>query len=148
MKKAGLNGIERASSHPACPDSSRPSTPFRAFLSVRRHCHRKKGSKSETVLQEMPGAVWNILLGAGIDLGNVAEQVDDTAGVTPLVVVPRYQLDEVVVEREASLGIEDGGVGVADQIGRDDLVLGVGEYACPLLASLFFVYTFQKQGRM
>jgi hypothetical protein len=41
--------------------------------------------------------VENILLGAGINLGNVADEVDDTAGITPLVVVPRDQLNEVVV---------------------------------------------------
>lgn len=66
------------------------------------------------------------LLG-GIDLGNVGQEVEDTAGVTPLVVVPRDQLDEVVVEGDTGLGIEDGGVGVAVKIGGDDVVLSVGQ---------------------
>lgn len=68
------------------------------------------------------------LLG-GIDLGNVGQEVEDTAGVTPLVVVPGDQLDEVVVERDTGLGIEDGGVCVAVKIGGDNIVLSVGQNA-------------------
>lgn len=68
----------------------------------------------------------SLLLG-GIDLGDVGDKVEDTAGVTPLVVVPGDQLDEVVVEGDTGLGIEDGGVGVAVEIGRDDIVLGVSQ---------------------
>jgi hypothetical protein len=70
----------------------------------------------------------NLLLG-GIDLGNVGEEVEDTAGVAPLVVVPADELDEVVVERDTGLGIEDGGVGVAVHVGGHNLVLGVSEDA-------------------
>jgi hypothetical protein len=66
------------------------------------------------------------LLG-GIDLGNVGQEVEDTAGVTPLVVVPRDQLDEVVVEGDTGLGIEDGGVGVAVKVRGDNVVLSVGQ---------------------
>jgi hypothetical protein len=46
------------------------------------------------------------------------------------VVVPGDQLDEVLVEGDTGLGIEDGGVGVAVQVGGDDLILGVGKDAC------------------
>jgi hypothetical protein len=67
----------------------------------------------------------NILLGPGIDLGNVADEVDHTAGVAPLVVVPRDQLDEVVVERDTGLGIKDGGVSVASQVRRDNFIFSV-----------------------
>jgi hypothetical protein len=66
------------------------------------------------------------LLG-GIDLGNVGQEVEDTAGVTPLVVVPGDQLDEVVVEGDTGLGIEDGGVGVAVKVRGDNVVLSVGQ---------------------
>ena len=66
---------------------------------------------------------------AGIDLGDVGQEVEDTAGVAPLVVVPADKLDEVGVERDTGLGIEDGRVGVANEIARDDLVLGVSENA-------------------
>lgn len=58
---------------------------------------------------------------------HVFDQVDDSAGVTELVVIPRDQLDEVVVERYAGLGVEDTGVVVADEIGRDHVVLGVAQ---------------------
>lgn len=74
------------------------------------------------------------LLG-GIDLGDVGEEVEDTAGVTPLVVVPGDQLDEVLVEGDTGLGIEDGGVGVAVKVRGDDIVLSVGENACRVMVS-------------
>jgi hypothetical protein len=64
-----------------------------------------------------------------INLSNVAEKIEDTARVTPFVVVPRNQLDEVVVEGDTSLGIEDGGVSVTVKISGDDLVLSVSEDA-------------------
>jgi len=69
------------------------------------------------------------LLGTGINLCDVAEEIQDTAGVTPLVVVPRNQLDEVCVQGDTCLGVEDGRVGVADQISGHELVLGVCQYA-------------------
>lgn len=70
----------------------------------------------------------HLFLGS-IDLGNVGQEVEDTAGVTPLVVVPGDELDKVVVERDTGLGIEDGGGGVAVHVGRDNLVLGVSQDA-------------------
>ena len=75
-----------------------------------------------------------LLLGLAINLCNVCEKVEDTAGVTPLVVVPGNQLDEVLVEGDASLGIEDGGVGIAVQVGGDDIILSVGRGCLDLLA--------------
>ena len=36
------------------------------------------------------------------------KKVKNTAGVTPLVVVPGNQLDKVVIERDTGLGVEDG----------------------------------------
>jgi hypothetical protein len=55
-----------------------------------------------------PGRPWepssrNALLG----LGHVADQVDDTVAVAPLVVIPGDKLDEVLVQSDSSLGIED-----------------------------------------
>lgn len=68
------------------------------------------------------------LLG-GVNLGGVDDEVQDTAGVSPLVVVPGDQLDEVVVEGDTGLGVEDGRGGVTVQVGGDNVVLGVGEVA-------------------
>jgi len=67
-----------------------------------------------------------------IDLGNVGQEVEDTAGVTPLVVVPGNKLDEVVVERDTGLGVEDGGLVGTAHVGGNDLVLGVTENALKL----------------
>ena len=64
-----------------------------------------------------------------IDLGDVGEEVEHTAGVAPLVVVPADELDEVLVERDTGLGVEDGAALVAVQVAADDLVLGVAEDA-------------------
>lgn len=69
------------------------------------------------------------LLGA-VNLGDVDDEVQDTAGVSPLVVVPGDELDEVVVEGDTSLGIEDGRGGVAVHVRGDNVVLSVGEVAC------------------
>jgi hypothetical protein len=65
-----------------------------------------------------------------VNLGDVCQEIQDTSAVTPLVVVPRDELDEVLVEGDTGLGIEDGGVGVTNHVGGHNLVLGVGEYAC------------------
>lgn len=62
-----------------------------------------------------------------IDTGNVGDEVDNTAGVTPLVVVPGDKLDEVGVKGDTGGGIEDGGALVTVKIGGDDLVLGVAK---------------------
>lgn len=65
----------------------------------------------------------------------MGKEVEDTAGVTPLVVVPRDQLDKVVVEGDTGLGIEDGGVGVAVEIRGDNIVLGVSQDALEVTLS-------------
>lgn len=62
----------------------------------------------------------------------LTDEVNDTAGVTPLVVVPGDELDEVRVEGDTGLGIEDGGVVVTVEVGGDNLVLGVAEDALEL----------------
>lgn len=62
-------------------------------------------------------------------LGDEGDEVEDTAGVAPLVVVPGDELDEVGVEGDTGLGVEDGRGVVAVEVGGDDLVLGVGEDA-------------------
>jgi hypothetical protein len=71
---------------------------------------------------------------AGINLGNIGQEVEDAAAVAPLVVVPADKLDEVLVQRDAGLSIEDRRGRVAVEVARDNLVLGVGENACSLLA--------------
>jgi hypothetical protein len=58
-------------------------------------------------------------------LGDVHQEVANAPRVTPLVVVPRDQLDEVLVQLDTSLGIKDRRSIVADEIGGDDLLVSV-----------------------
>mmetsp|Transcript_27918 Transcript_27918/g.41391 ORF Transcript_27918/g.41391 Transcript_27918/m.41391 type:complete len:568 (-) Transcript_27918:151-1854(-) len=44
-------------------------------------------------------------------------EVDNTAGVSPLIVIPSDELDKVRVEHDTSLSIEDAGAGVSLEIG-------------------------------
>lgn len=68
----------------------------------------------------------------------LTDQVNDTAGVTPFVVIPRDELDEVVVEGDTGRGIEDGRVRVAVQVAGDEGVLGVGKDTCIKVFRLAF----------
>lgn len=58
-------------------------------------------------------------------LFKLTDQVNDTAGVSPLVVVPGNELDEVLVEGNTCGSIEDAGVRIAVQVGGDKGVFGV-----------------------
>ena len=69
-----------------------------------------------------------------INLGDVCQKVEHTARVTPLVVVPADELDEVVVERDTGLCIENGAVCVAPHVRRDDIVLGVLDNSCCMVS--------------
>ena len=60
---------------------------------------------------------------------HLLDQVDDAVRVAPLVVVPRDELDEVVVEGDARLRVDDRRVRVGDEVGRDDVLVGVPEDA-------------------
>ena len=57
--------------------------------------------------------------------GSIDEEIANTARVTPLVVVPGDEFDEVGAELDSCVGVKDGGVGVANEIGGDNLVVGV-----------------------
>lgn len=83
----------------------------------------------ETGIVKEPSPIMSRRLVGTVNLGDVGKEVEDTARVTPLVVVPADKLDEVVVERDTSLGIEDGGVGVAVQVSGDNVVLSVSKNA-------------------
>ena len=72
------------------------------------------------------------LLSRSILLSNVDQEIADTSRVAPLVVVPGNQLDEVLVQLDTGLGIKDGGSRMADEIGRDDVLISVLENALVL----------------
>ena len=61
------------------------------------------------------------------DLLDVLGEVDNSVGVSPLVIVPGDQLVEVVVESDAGLRVEDRASGVVVEVRADDLLGGVSE---------------------
>ena len=65
--------------------------------------------------------------------GHVADQFQHLVGITPLVVVPRDELHKVVVEHDAGVGVEDGGVRVAHKVGAHHALFGVAEHALQLV---------------
>ena len=66
---------------------------------------------------------------AVVSPGDVANEIDAAVAVAPLVVVPAHQLEEAAVQLDAAAGVEDARVRVVDEVGRDDLVVGVGQDA-------------------
>jgi len=57
----------------------------------------------------------------------VLHEVNNTARVAPLVVVPGDELDEVGVEHDTGIGIEDGGAGVGLEVGGDEGLVAVSK---------------------
>jgi hypothetical protein len=57
----------------------------------------------------------------------VATEVNNSVGVSPFVIVPRNDLDKVGVQGDTSVDVEDGGVGVSNEIGADNFISGVSE---------------------
>lgn len=64
----------------------------------------------------------NTLFASAVDC-----QVDQTVGVTPFVVVPRDNLVEVIIEEDACISIDGGGMLVMDEIAGDDMFVGVSK---------------------
>jgi len=71
---------------------------------------------------------------SAVNLRHVAEQVEHTTAVAPLVVVPADELDEVLVQADAGLGVEDGRGRVTVQVAGDEVVLAILKDACRLSA--------------
>ena len=59
----------------------------------------------------------------------LTQEVQDTTRVTPLVIVPCNELNEVFIESDTGFGVENAGVVVSVQVGRHKVVLGVGHDA-------------------
>ena len=85
---------------------------------------------------------------SSVVLGNVGQEVEHATAVTPLVVVPADELDEVLVEGDTGLGIEDGGVRVAVHVSGDDIVLSVGENSWgDIMLAFFWSWSVDKEKR-
>merc|ERR1712087_643177 len=98
------------------PQASRHRPRTVAEARARRGMKHARGSTGSNLL-------------AGVD---VHGELDEAVGVAPLVVVPRDELDEGLVEADASLGVEGGRGGVRDEVVGDDLLVGVGHDALVL----------------
>jgi len=57
----------------------------------------------------------------------VESQINDSVGVTPFVIVPRNQLNEVRVKGDTGLGVEDGRVTISDEVLTDNLFISVAQ---------------------
>ena len=64
-----------------------------------------------------------------VNLSHVLDEHQQFVGVAPLVVVPGNNLDEGVGQRDASLLVEDGGARVAQEVGRNNVLVGVTQNA-------------------
>lgn len=67
-----------------------------------------------------------------VGLVHVLDEVEDTVGIAALIVVPGHELDEVVRECDAGVGIKDGGSGIGYKVRRDNGILGVAQHALEL----------------
>ena len=64
---------------------------------------------------------------AYLSTGGVDSQVNQAVGVSPFVVIPRNDLEKVVVEEDAGIGIDGGGGLVVNEIARDKSFFGVSK---------------------
>ncbi len=71
----------------------------------------------------------NLGLDLGVNGGAVLHEVNDASGVSPLVVVPGDELDELLVEHDSGPGVEDGGADVRLEVGGDEGLVAVSEDA-------------------
>merc|ERR1719243_464074 len=62
-----------------------------------------------------------------VDLGHVLDEINHTARVAPLVVVPGHELHERGVQRDARLGIEGAGDGASLEVGGHESLVAVAQ---------------------
>ena len=60
------------------------------------------------------------------------DEVEHLVGVADLVVVPAHDLDERIRQGDTGLGVEDGRARIAEEVGGNDLLVGVAEDALEL----------------
>ena len=61
--------------------------------------------------------------------GHVVGEIDESVGVSPLVIVPGDDLNEFWRKLDTGFGVEDGGEWAGNEVLRDDLLVGVTENA-------------------
>ncbi|KAH3662420.1 hypothetical protein OGAPHI_005672 [Ogataea philodendri] len=70
---------------------------------------------------------WPPFWGLLVYLGNVFKQVDNSGGVTVLVVVPGDKLDEGWGQQDTSLSVENRGSAVGNEVGGNNILVSVTE---------------------
>src|SRR5680860_27821 len=104
---------------------TRPSS----VMVVSASCGTFRSQRTKTRLpRRSPAAIRSsaVFIGYSERLADVRDQVDEAAGVAPLVVVPADDLGHVAVD-VGQAGVEDARCRVGDDVRRDDRVLGVGQ---------------------
>ena len=77
--------------------------------------------------------------GRGLPLfGEPQDLPDHLVGVAPFVIVPAKDLDQVAVHHLGHAGVENGGMGIHDDIGGDDGIGGVFQDILIAAVGLFF----------
>jgi hypothetical protein len=60
---------------------------------------------------------------------HLVQQIDAAHGIAPLIVVPAQYFHHPRPKGHRALGIENTGMRIADDVGRDDLIFGIFQYA-------------------
>ena len=60
---------------------------------------------------------------------HIRNQVQNFVTVSPLVVIPAHELDKLIVEGDTGFLVEDGGAGIADEVGGYDSLVGESQDA-------------------
>jgi len=76
-------------------------------------------------------------LSFSVHTSNIDQQITNTSGITPFVIIPSNKFDKVVIERDTSGRVKDCRVRIAEYIGGDDRVLGVFDNALVFSCSSF-----------
>lgn len=62
-----------------------------------------------------------------VNLVNIGDEIQDAATVSPLMVIPSDELEEILVQSDTRFRIERAGVRIALHITRNDLIFRVCE---------------------
>ena len=61
------------------------------------------------------------------NLGDVNTEVKNSVGVSPFVIIPRNNLDEVGIQGDTSLSIENGAVSISNEVRADNFIFSVSK---------------------
>merc|ERR1719253_798336 len=93
-----------------------------------RWCQQKKKNKKRSGIECTVVMRWAPSYSlCCVGLGHVLDQVDDTARVAPLVVVPGDELHKRGVQHDARLGIESAGDGARLEVGGHESLVAVAQ---------------------